>query len=87
MRNRFSSFYDVVLTPNLHSISIMGQRLDFYSIEKATGHIVPEHIQPAENYVMDTVPVNRWELDITTEVGHQQFMAIVNNIKGMVAAL
>jgi len=87
MRNRFSSFYDAIPTPKLHGISVMGQRHAFYSMEKATGHIVPERVQPVENYVTDTVPANRWELDITTEVGHQQFMAIVNDVKGMVAAL
>jgi len=87
MRNRFSSFYDVVPTPKLHGISVMGQRLALYSMEKATGHIVPERVHPAENYVTDIVPVNRWELDITTEVGHQQFMAVVDDVKSMVAAL
>jgi hypothetical protein len=56
-------------------------------MEKATGHIVPERVHPAENYVTDIVPVNRWELDITTEVGHQQFMAVVDAVKSMVAAL
>ncbi|KIM87933.1 hypothetical protein PILCRDRAFT_3645 [Piloderma croceum F 1598] len=40
MRNRFSSFYNVVLTLKLHSISVMGQRLAFYSMEKATDHIM-----------------------------------------------
>jgi hypothetical protein len=65
----------------------MGQRLAFYSMEKATGHIVPECIQPAENYTMDTVPVNRWELDKTTEVGYQQFMVVVDAVKSMVVAL
>jgi hypothetical protein len=87
MRNRFSSFYDVVPTSKLHGISVMGQRLAFYSMEKATGHIIPERVHPAENYVADIVPVNRWELDITTEVGHQQFMAVVDDVKSMVAAL
>jgi len=65
----------------------MGQRLAFYSMDKVTGHMVPEYAQLAENYVTDTVPANRWELDITTEVGHQQLMAVVNDVKGMVAAL
>lgn len=87
MRSRFASFYDVIPMPKLHGISVMGQRLAFYSMERATGHIVPEQVQPAANHVTDTVPANRWELDITTEAGHQQFMAVVDDVKGMVAAL
>jgi hypothetical protein len=47
--------------------------------------MVPEHIQPAANYVTDTVSENRSELDITTEAGHQQFMAVADDVKGMVA--
>jgi hypothetical protein len=85
MRHIFCSFYDIVTTPMLHGVSVMGQRLAFYSMEKTTGHIVPERVQPAENYVTDTVLANRWNMDIATEVGHQQFMAVVNDVKGMVA--
>jgi len=87
MRSRFRSFYDVISIPKLHGVSVMGQRLAFYSMEKVTGHMVPEYAQPAENYVTDTVPANRWELDITTEVGHQQLMAVVKRCQSMVAAL
>ena len=35
----------------------------------------------------DTVPANRWELDITTEAGHRQFMEVAGDVKGMVAAI
>jgi hypothetical protein len=87
MRDIFRSLYELSGTPKLHGISVMGQRLAFYSMEIDGGHIVPEEVPTTANFVVDTVPANRWELDIMTETGYQEFMTIVNDVKRMVAAL
>jgi hypothetical protein len=61
----------------------MGQEFTFYSMTKATNNIVPKNIEMSQNQI----PVDRWQLDITTEEGYQQFMTVVDNVKRMVAAL
>ncbi|KAJ6617961.1 hypothetical protein B0H10DRAFT_1280545 [Mycena sp. CBHHK59/15] len=84
MRARFRALYDVTSTPKLHAISVMGQRL---ALDKATGRINPSYVEPSTERIIDTVPADRWETDITMEEGYQRFMAVVNEVKRMAAAL
>jgi hypothetical protein len=87
MRARFYALYDVTLTPRLHGVSVMGQRLAFYWMDKATGRLHPNYVAPSMDYITDTVPAERWDTDITTEDGYQRFMAVINDVKEMAAAL
>ena len=87
MRARFRSLYNLTWTPRLHGVSAMGQRLAFYCMDKATAHVDPDYIAPSTNYIIDTVPAERWDADITTEDGYQSFMAVINDVKEMAAAL
>jgi hypothetical protein len=87
MRSRFHALYDITPTPRLHGVSVMGQRLAFYCMDKATGHVDPNYVAPSTNYIVDTVPAERWDTDITTEAGYQRFMAVINDVKEMAAAL
>lgn len=87
MRAKFCALYDMAPTPRLHGISVMGQRLAFYCMDKATGRINPSYVAPSMQYIVDTVPAERWETDITTEEGCQRFMAVIDDVKGMAAAL
>ncbi|KIL68730.1 hypothetical protein M378DRAFT_157840 [Amanita muscaria Koide BX008] len=87
MRSRFRALYNVTPTPRFHGVSVMGQRLAFYCMDKATGHVNPNYVAPSNDYMIDTVPEDRWETDITTEEGYQRFMTVINDVKQMAAAL
>ncbi|KAG1730943.1 uncharacterized protein EDB91DRAFT_1059064, partial [Suillus paluster] len=68
MRERFRSLDQITTVPRLHGISIMGQMLAFYYMDKSSGCVVPG-LPTAEGE--DSIPINRWDLDITTEAGHR----------------
>jgi hypothetical protein len=87
MRARFCALYEVTPTPRLHGLSVMGQRLAFYCMDKATGRIKPNYVAPSTDRIIDTIPAERWDTDITTEEGYQRFMAVINDVKEMAAAL
>ena len=87
MRARFRAFYNATPIPRLHGVSVMGQRLAFYCLDQATARVDPKYVAPSNDYIMDTVPVERWDTDITTENGYQRFMAVINDVKEMAAAL
>ncbi|KAF8335582.1 hypothetical protein F5887DRAFT_609548 [Amanita rubescens] len=87
MRARFRALYNVTPIPRLHGVSVLGQRLAFYCMDKATGHVDPNYVAPSTDIIIDTVPAERWDTDITTEDGYQRFMAVINDVKEMAAAL
>ncbi|KIL64215.1 hypothetical protein M378DRAFT_78634 [Amanita muscaria Koide BX008] len=87
MRARFRALYDVTPIPRLHGISVMGQRLAFYCMDIATGHVNPNYVAPSNDCIIDAVPAERWDTDITTEEGCQRLMAVINDVKQMAAAL
>ena len=88
MRARFRALYNVTPTPRLHGVSVMGQRLAFYCLDKATGHIDPNYVAtPVGYHMVDTGPKERWDMDITTEGGYQRFMVVINDVKQMAAVL
>jgi len=84
MRARFRSLRDDCPIPILHGISVMGQRLAFYSMDKATGCIEPRYIAMSKDYVTNPISADRWQMDVTTEEGYQRFLAVVNDVKDMV---
>ena len=86
MRARFCALYHLTQTPRLHGISAMGQKLAFYCLDKVTGHINYNYIAPSTNDITNQVPTEKWT-DITTEDGYQRFMAVINDVKEMAAAL
>jgi len=55
-------------------------------MEKTSGDVVPERVPTDEDSdnLVDTVPANRWGLDITTDPGYQKFKAVVDDVKNMV---
>ncbi len=87
MRARLRALYNVTPAPRLHGVSVIGQRLAFYCLDKATGRVDPNYVAPSTDYIIDTVPAERWDTDITTENGYQRFMAVINDVKEMAAAL
>jgi len=87
MRARFRALRNLTPTPRLHGVSVMGQRLAFYCLDKATGRVDPDYVAPSSNCITDPVPAERWDTDITTEDGYQRFLAVINDVKEMAAAL
>jgi len=67
MRARFRALYNVTSIPRLHGVSVMGQRLAFYCMDKATGHVNPNYVTLSTDYMIDTLPAERWDTDITME--------------------
>jgi hypothetical protein len=86
MRARFCALYHLTQTPRRHGISAVGQRLAFYCLDKVTGHINYNYIAQSTNDITNTVLAEKWT-DITTEEGYQRFMAVINDVKEMAAAL
>ncbi|KAG2114973.1 hypothetical protein BD769DRAFT_1488425 [Suillus cothurnatus] len=84
MRKILRSLFPETAMPKLHGVSAMGQKLAFYYMDTINGCILPENVPTAgDGEEVDTVPANRWEFDITTEAGHQQFMRAVNDAISM----
>ena len=87
MKDRFLTLSDLTPLPRLHGISAMGQKLAFYCLDKATDHIDSEYVEQSSTSMLNGVPANGWDLDITTAAGYERFMEVVNDIKGMVEGL
>ena len=45
------------------------------------------YVAPSTDYMIDTVPAERSDTDITTEDGYQRFMVYANDVKEMAAAV
>ncbi|KAF8495051.1 hypothetical protein BU17DRAFT_59511, partial [Hysterangium stoloniferum] len=73
MRARFRALYNVTPTPRLHGISVMGQRLAFYCMDKATGRVDPNSSGGIRT--------------LRRRMGIRGFMAVTNDVKEMAAAL
>ncbi|KIJ15413.1 hypothetical protein PAXINDRAFT_44540, partial [Paxillus involutus ATCC 200175] len=86
MRARFLALYEDTPTPRLHGVSAMGQRLAFYCLDKTTTLINPHYVAPSTKYIIDTIPAERWDKDITTEEGYKRLMAVIDDVKQMAAA-
>lgn len=84
MRRILHSVCPETVVPKFHGISAMGQKLAFYSIDTISGRVHPERVPTAgDGTEIDIVPANRWELDITTEAGHERFLKVINDVKSM----
>ncbi|KAG2338854.1 hypothetical protein BDR05DRAFT_939900 [Suillus weaverae] len=79
LRGRLGDLIDACPLPVLHSVSVFGTKLCFYSITKA-GLILPEYISASTQYVTDTAPVGRWNYDILTAEGEAKLRRIVQVI-------
>lgn len=87
MRERMTSFFDLIRTPRLHGVSALGSRLAFYCLDRTLGSVAPEYVAAPPTQIVDTAPETRWEVDITTEDGYHRFMEVVQDVKRMVNAL
>ncbi|KAG1809059.1 hypothetical protein EV424DRAFT_1543209 [Suillus variegatus] len=84
MRRILHSVCPETVVPKFHGISAMGQKLAFYSMDTISGRVHPDRVPTAgDGTEIDIVPANRWELDITTEAGHERFLKVINDVKSM----
>lgn len=82
-----SDFDELFPTPRLYGISVMGEKtciLLLGQIRRSCKSRVCCTVQLI--CISDTVPAERWDTDITTE-GYQRFMAVIDDVKEMAAAL
>ena len=86
IRAKFRALYNVTPTPGLHGVSAMEQRLAFYYMDKATSQANPNYVVTSNDYMIDTVPAGRWDMDLTIE-GYQMLVVIINDFKQMATAL
>ncbi|KAG2130702.1 hypothetical protein DEU56DRAFT_890018 [Suillus clintonianus] len=77
MRERFHSLRPITTTPRLHGISVMGQRLAFYHMDKSSGCIFPKLPTSGD------VPIDWWKMDITTKAGNREFNTVARDVKNM----
>lgn len=83
MRERFEDLGDRVKIPILYGVSAIGTKLCFYKYTKETGDLEPELILGSARRVIDTAPINRWDVDILTPQGEQRLREVVGHVKGM----
>jgi hypothetical protein len=87
VRTRFGQLAHLVLVPKLYGVSAIGRQLSYYTYERASGIIKPIALTDSIISVVDTAPIERWNTNIMEEEGHAKSLAVVEEIKRMVAAL
>jgi len=71
MRERFENLFDDVEVETLYGISALGTKLCIYTVSKETGRLLPKRVPAGPQFVTDTAPINRWDVDIMTPDGEQ----------------
>ena len=67
-------------------VSAIGRQLSYYTYERATGAVEPIVLADSISFVVDTALIERWNTNILEE-GSAKFLAVVQEIKQMVAIL
>ena len=84
MRERFEDLGDHVEIPILYGVSAIGTKLCFYKYTKETGDLEPELIPSSTSRVIDTAPIDRWDVDVLMPHGERLLRTIVDHVKGMI---
>lgn len=77
VRYRFWQLSHLVRIPKLYGVSAVGRQLSFYTYDRASRTVEPGPLAPIE----------RWNTNIMEEVGRAKFLAVVEEIKQMVAII
>jgi hypothetical protein len=85
VRTRFAQLAHLVQIPKLYGVSAMGRQLSYYTYERASGAVEPTALAESASFIMDTAPIGRWNTNIMQEEGRAKFLAVVEEIKQMVA--
>jgi hypothetical protein len=87
IRHRFLQLSHLVRIPKLYGVSAIGRQLSYYIYERASGNVEPVALADSPSAVVDTAPIERWDTNIMEEEGRVKFLAVVEEIKQMVATL
>jgi len=81
MRERFDTLFEDVVIGTLYGVSTMGTKICIYKLDRTSRRLTPTIIPSHPELVTDTVPINRWNIDILTPEGEEQFREIVQRVK------
>ena len=87
VRHGFVQLAHLVRVPKLYGVSAMGRQLSYYTYERASGAAEPIALADSTTLVVDTAPTGRWNTNIMEEEGCAKFLAVVEEIKQMVAII
>lgn len=87
VRHRFLQLSHLVRAPKLYGVSAIGRQLSYYTYERASGTVGPIALADSITLVVDTAPIGRWNTNIMEEEGRAKFLAVVEEIKQMVAII
>jgi hypothetical protein len=67
----------------LLGISAFGHIICKYELDKGNNRITPNAIPDSADYVVDVAPQERWDLDLTTDVGGDRILDIFEQVKNV----
>lgn len=83
MREQFTDLFDNVEIETLYGLSAIGTKLCIYTADKQTGRLLPKQNPSSLEFVTDTAPIDRWDIDIMTPEGEERLWQVVSDIKSM----
>jgi len=83
MRERFMHLFEDIAIGTLYGASAMGTKICIYKLEMMSRRLTRTIIPSDPELVTDTVPMNRWNIDLLTSEGEEQFREIVQRVKKM----
>lgn len=87
MRERFTDLFDDVVIEKLYGLGAIGTKLCIYTADKQTGRLLPKQNPSSLEFVTDTAPIDRWDIDIMTLEGEERLREVSSDIKSMCARL
>jgi len=81
MRERFDNLFEDVAIGTLYGASAMGTKICIYELDRTSRRLTPTLIPSDPELVTDTAPANRWDIDLLTPEGEEQFREIVQRVK------
>ena len=83
MRNRFKRLFEDVEIDNLYGASAIGTKICLYKLDLVNRQLSPTFIPKNPEFVTDTAPIDRWNIDIMTPEGEEELCKVVQQIKEM----
>ncbi|KAG0138269.1 hypothetical protein HOY82DRAFT_512278 [Tuber indicum] len=87
MREQFQHLFEDVKIETLYGVSAMGSKICIYKLDRASGRLSPTVIPTGGEFVTDTTPIDRWNVDILTPGGEEQLRQVAQHIKEMLRQL
>ncbi|RPA96093.1 hypothetical protein L873DRAFT_1616262, partial [Choiromyces venosus 120613-1] len=81
MRERLVPLFEDVEIETLYGASAMGTKLCLYTLDMASRWLKPYVIDSNPEFLTDTAPADRWNVDIMTPEGEERLREVVRHIK------